>query len=113
MDVSVNEDGSIDANYICPAVYPSRSNDYTVFINSLLPAKALIPNDVCFDDGSNISDDVMAELNGIADSITEKVCWQKGDILMLDNTRIMHGRRSFTDPNRDIYVRLCSPSFPF
>jgi alpha-ketoglutarate-dependent taurine dioxygenase len=52
-------------------------------------------------------------LNEIADKITTKIPWKKGDILMVDNTRIMHGRRAFSDNQRDIYLRLCSPAFPF
>ena len=26
---------------------------------------------------------------------------------MIDNTRVMHGRRAFTDAGRQIYVRMC------
>lgn len=55
----------------------------------------------------------MSELNEIAERISIEISWQKGDILMIDNTRIMHGRRAFEDKQRDIYIRLCSPSFPF
>ena len=51
-------------------------------------------------------------LNEIAERITAEINWQKGDILMVDNTRIMHGRRAFMDDKRDIYIRLCSPAFP-
>ncbi len=32
---------------------------------------------------------------------------------MIDNTRILHGRRAFADDQRDIYIRLCSPAFSF
>jgi alpha-ketoglutarate-dependent taurine dioxygenase len=84
-----------------------------VFINSLLPAKHIAPNSVLFDDNSEIPDDLVSELNEIADKITTKISWKKGDILMVDNTRIMHGRRAFSDNQRDIYLRLCSPAFPF
>jgi alpha-ketoglutarate-dependent taurine dioxygenase len=55
----------------------------------------------------------MSELNAIAEKITAEINWQKGDILMVDNTRIMHGRRAFVDDKRNIYIRLCSPAFPY
>lgn len=84
-----------------------------VFINSLLPAKHRAANSVFFDDDSEIPDDIIAELNEIADKITMKISWQKGEIMMVDNTRIMHGRRAFSDNQRDIYLRLCSPAFLF
>lgn len=107
----VNKDQSIETHFTCPIVHPSRSREYLVFINSLLPAKKMYPDSVTFDDGSNIDEDVMLQLNDIAEKLIVEICWEKGDILMIDNTRIMHGRRAFLDNNREIYLRLCSPSF--
>ena len=69
------------------------------------------PNVISFDDNSEITKDIMSELNEIADRITVEINWQKGDILMVDNNRIMHGRRAVSDDERDIYIRLCSPAF--
>jgi len=111
--LKINEDQSINLEYICPAINPSRCGRDMAFINSLLPAKHIAPKSVLFDDNSEIPADLVSELNEIADKITTKISWQKGDILMVDNTRIMHGRRAFSDNQRDIYVRLCSPAFPF
>lgn len=109
--LQVNEDESIDVYYICPAIYPSKNGKDMVFIGSLLPAMAISPDVVSFDDDSEINDEIMSELNEIADKITAEINWQKCDILMIDNTRIMHGRRAFADDKRDIYIRLCSPAF--
>lgn len=109
----MNADESIDLQYICSAIHPSRCGEYTVFINSLLPTKHLAPNKISFDDNSEISDDIVSEITEIAERLTTDITWQKGDILMVDNTRIMHGRRAFSDNQRDIYIRLCSPAFPF
>ena len=110
-ELQINEDESIDTYYICPAIHPSRNGKYMVFINSLLPAMVFYPQNISFDDGSDIDNEIMSELNGIADRMTTEIYWQKGDILMVDNTRIMHGRRAFTDDKRNIYIRLCSPAF--
>lgn len=107
----INEDQSIETHFTCPIVHPSRSREYLVFINSLLPAKSMYPDSVTFDDGSDIDEDIMLQLNDIAEKLIVEICWEKGDILMIDNTRIMHGRRAFLDDNREIYLRLCSPSF--
>ena len=111
--LTVNDDQSIMLEYICPAIIPSRCGKYQVFINSLLPTKQLSPKILKFEDDSEISDEVMSELNEIAEKITTEISWQKGDILMIDNTRILHGRRIFSDDQRDIYIRLCSPAFSF
>ncbi|WP_413163389.1 TauD/TfdA family dioxygenase [Capilliphycus salinus ALCB114379] len=110
-EVEVNVDESINLSYICPAIYPSRTGEFKVFISSLLPAMAISPDVVCFDDGTKIDADILSELNEIADKITAEIKWQKGDILMVDNTRILHGRRAFADEEREIYIRLCSPAF--
>jgi alpha-ketoglutarate-dependent taurine dioxygenase len=111
--LQINEDESIDLQYICPAVHLSRCGKYPTFINSLLPAKHRYQNTLSFDDDSEITDDIVSELNEVAERITTEISWKIGDILMVDNTRIMHGRRAFSDNQRDIYVRLCSPGFPF
>ncbi len=112
-EVQVNEDESINAPFICSAIHNSRTTESPVFINSLLAGKHLNPKSICFDDNSEITDEIISELNEIAEKITIEISWQKGDILMIDNTRIMHGRRAFNDDQRDIYIRLCFPAFPF
>ncbi|MGA9377511.1 MAG: TauD/TfdA family dioxygenase [Phormidium sp.] len=111
INIQVNENESIDLHYTCPAIHLSKYGNHPVFINSLLPTKSLYPKAVCFDDDSEITDDIISELSEIAAKTTVDIRWQKGDILMVDNTRIMHGRRAFADDQRDIYLRLCSPSF--
>ncbi|MEH2402357.1 TauD/TfdA family dioxygenase [Nostoc sp.] len=109
----VNDDQSILIEYISPAIIPSRCGKDQVFINSLLPTKQLSPKILKFEDDSEIPEEVVSELNEIAEKITTEISWQKGDILMIDNTRILHGRRAFADNQRDIYIRLCSPAFSF
>ncbi|MBX9257286.1 TauD/TfdA family dioxygenase [Desmonostoc muscorum CCALA 125] len=111
--LKINADQSIWLEYICAAIIPSRCGKYQVFINSLLPTKQLNPKILKFEDDSEIPDEIVSELNEIAEKITTEISWQKGDILMIDNTRILHGRRAFADNQRDIYIRLCSPAFPF
>jgi hypothetical protein len=111
--LKVNENQSIVLEYVCPAIIFSRCGKYQVFINSLLPTKQLTPDVLIFDDNSEIPDDVVSELNEIAERLTTEISWAKGDILMIDNTRILHGRRAFSDEKRDIYIRLCAPAFTF
>lgn len=109
--LKIHHDESLDLDYIASAIHPGQSETSMIFINSLLPAKVLSPKIVSFDDGSEISDEVMCELYEISERIAVEICWEKGDVLMVDNTRVMHGRRAFSDDKRDIYLRLCSPSF--
>lgn len=110
--LKINEDESIDLQYICPAVHQSRCGKYPTFISSLLPGKHKYKNAIFFDDDSEITDDIVSEITEAAERITTEISWQIGDILMVDNTRMMHGRRAFSDNRREIYLRLCSPAFP-
>ena len=107
------QDESIYIQYVCPAIHPSRCGKYSILISSLLLEKHKYQNTFFFDDNSEITDDIVSELNEVAERITTEISWKTGDILMVDNTRIMHGRRAFYDTQRDIYLRLSSPAFPF
>jgi alpha-ketoglutarate-dependent taurine dioxygenase len=48
-------------------------------------------------------------LNAIAahaDAVTHDLAWRGGDIVVVDNTRYMHGRRPITGPERRILTRV-------
>ena len=57
-----------------------------------------LPNFPCLDDGSDVPDDWLDEVRTAAAPITRAVAWRRGDILILDNSRFMHGRRAILDP---------------
>lgn len=42
-------------------------------------------------------------MENLTDELTENIEWQDGDVVLVDNTRAMHGRRSITDTRRTIY----------
>ena len=56
-------------------------------------------------DGTPFPADVLDAIAGVAEAHTEAVPWRAGDIVVVNNTRMMHGRRPFTDPRRRILVR--------
>lgn len=108
----------ITTHYLTSAIQPSRCGKHQVFINNILPvvAQEITGRNsslVRFEDNSKISESVITEIKDITEELVHLVAWQTGDILMIDNTRLMHGRRSFADNQRDIYVRLAQASFPF
>jgi len=118
MQLQVKPDNSITTEYVSSALKPSRCGKNQVFINNILPVieqevKGSNSSLVRFEDNSHISDEIINEIKDVTDKLTYLVAWQKGDILMIDNTRLLHGRRSFSDNQRDIYVRLCDANFPF
>jgi alpha-ketoglutarate-dependent taurine dioxygenase len=118
MQLVVNPDESITTEYVSSAIQPSRCGNNKVFINNILPVveqelKGGNSSIVRFEDGSTLPEDIINEIKDVTDRLTYLVSWQKGDILMVDNTRLLHGRRSFSDDQRDIYVRLCNAAFSF
>ena len=44
------------------------------------------------DDGSTMPDAWLMTLQAIGDRLSAAIAWQRGDLLMLDNSRFMHGR---------------------
>lgn len=50
------------------------------------------------EDGRPVPDDWMDAVRAAAAPITIPVSWQAGDLLMIDNTRFMHGRNAISDP---------------
>ena len=118
MQLEVDGEQSITTNYVTSALQSSRGGEQKIFINNILPViaqeeKGLKASLIRFEDDSKIPDQVINEIKTVTDRLTHLVSWQKGDILMVDNTRLLHGRRSFADNQRDIYVRLCEAAFPF
>ena len=55
---------------------------------------------VTFGDGSPITGEDMATAITIADTLTHDLAWQKGDVALLDNFLVMHGRRPFAGKRR-------------
>ena len=86
-----------------------------VFFNQIVAAAASWANAdddqeprLCFGDHSRID---AADLEAAVDVSYENTIdieWQKGDIALLDNLKVMHGRRSF-EGTRSVLAALCSP----
>lgn len=115
LELQVNAD-SITTIYVTSAIKESRGDK--VFINNILPVVAQEVNGstsslVRFEDDAKIPNAVVNEIKDVTEQLIKLVSWQTGDILMIDNTRLLHGRRSFADTQRDIYVRLCQANFSF
>ena len=50
------------------------------------------------DDGHPVPEAWLQAIKAAGDRTSVPVAWAKGDLLMLDNTRFMHGRTAITDP---------------
>jgi alpha-ketoglutarate-dependent taurine dioxygenase len=128
--LSEHGDGSITVEYVSSAICKERGAGNDVFINNLLvihaaeqairsgvAAKVLdLPRNACplvvrLEDGSEIPAPLVEEIERTANDISSKQAWRKGDVLLVDNTRILHGRKKCLDSGRNIYVRMGEPSF--
>ncbi len=67
-----------------------------------------LPNNTYYGDGQPIEASVMDELRGAYAEATRMFPWETGDLLLLDNMLMAHGRAPFTG-SRSILVGLAAP----
>jgi len=67
-----------------------------------------LPYNVYYGDGEAIEPAVCERLRAAYEAETVKFAWQRGDILLLDNMRVAHGRSAFSGP-RKILVSMGEP----
>ena len=120
------ETGDVTTEYLSWAFARGRSGQRDTFINNVI---ALYLGELSFErgtvaravrdlaseksfqirvrmeDGSRVPGAVVKEIMALNRRHAALVSWQRGDVLMVDNTRILHGRRAYTGA-RDIHVRL-------
>ncbi len=109
VEFTENPDGSLHYDYQVYAAHPTKWSTRTAWANSLLgPSFNYETPDIRFADGSAIPADITAEYTSVTEAVTEEIQWEDGDIVLIDNSRVMHGRRAITDPDRTI---LNSQSF--
>lgn len=59
-----------------------------------------LPYNTLYGDGAEIPEDVAAHLRAAYDAETVKFPWEEGDLLLLDNMLVAHGRSSYSGPRR-------------
>lgn len=67
-----------------------------------------LPNNTFYGDGSPIEPEVIAHLHEAYRQETVVFTWQSGDLLMLDNMLVAHGRAPFVGP-RKVVVAMSEP----
>ncbi len=72
------------------------------FANFLLFARDArrVDNFPTLDDGEPVPDEWVDALRATSDTLTAAIPWQSGDVLIVDNSRFMHGRRRIRDAAR-------------
>lgn len=81
------------------------------WVNHIL-ASLLYMNDstkqyeILFEDGSHIPREVIYEIYDVLDEKTIRFDWQQGDVLLLDNKKMLHGRAPYTGPRRILVTMI-------
>jgi alpha-ketoglutarate-dependent taurine dioxygenase len=67
-----------------------------------------LPRNVYYGDGAAIEDGMLDEIRGIYGELQVVFPWQAGDVLMLDNMLVAHGRTPFSG-DRKVIVAMAEP----
>lgn len=111
VDLETHADGGISTRYSCSALKDTHRG--TAFINNLLPFAWREVQEgrrygsyVCFEDGSPIPRDVVLQIAELGERYSKSIPWRRGDIAMLDNRFMLHGRGHIADARRTLYLRM-------
>ncbi|MET7482794.1 TauD/TfdA family dioxygenase [Streptomyces sp. NPDC005538] len=97
-------DGSIHYAYQVSAAHGTLFDERLAFANSILgPSNHYEKPRITFADGRAVPPHILKEVESVTEELTEELDWTDGDVALIDNTRVMHGRRAITDPERSIY----------
>jgi alpha-ketoglutarate-dependent taurine dioxygenase len=110
-NVRCDEKQNILYDYVVSAIGVSKYNSSNVFINNIFigrnPANALKSEmmsnvskskkviDVVFEDDSPISDELLLDVFKTGSRISHNIEWKPKDFVVVDNTRLLHGRKAF------------------
>lgn len=111
-------DGRIHRSFLRPVLHKPMFQDELAFGNFLIFARDALrmrhfPR---LENGQFVPDSWLDAVRVAAEPITYALKWQRGEILILDNSRFMHGRRRIVDPAERLiasyfgYVRFAEPS---
>jgi len=108
------KNGEITRTYLRPMLHKPMFSDQWAYGNFLVFARKQLRVSYfpTYANGEEIPDGIVDEIEQVTNGLASDIKWQKGDLVMLDNTRFMHGRNPIGDPqNRRIYTQFGYASF--
>lgn len=100
----VRPGGAVHYKYFTHAAHPTLFGDAIAFANSILtPSINYEPPVIEFEDGSPLDAMLMRQILEATELETNEIDWRIGDVVLVDNSRVMHGRRKVRDPKRSLY----------
>ncbi len=96
-------DGSVRYTFETWAAHEGRWSEKIAWANSIFgPSYNYEAPVIRFRDGGPLPEALLARLRTITEEVTEEIDWQDGDVVLIDNSRVMHGRRAISDTARTI-----------
>lgn len=120
------DDGELRTRQICQAVAKHPRTGAWVWFNqahlfhvsNLEPqvregllsflAEDELPRNVLYGDGTPLEAAALDEIRGVYAELARSFAWQRGDVLLVDNMRVAHGREPFSGP-RKVVVAMAEP----
>lgn len=99
---NVCDDETLHLQYVTPAIVKTKLSGEDAFVNSVINSAYYSSFGLRFEDGSEIPAAVREELRQLTDSLALALDWEAGEFVMIDNSRVMHGRNAYIDTARDI-----------
>ena len=92
------------------AVIETRKLNEVAFVNHLQIILDRAPQILgwSLEDGSKIPDEIMSEIREVSNKLIVDIDWENNDLCMIDNKRIMHGRRKILDDEKRDIINLQS-----
>lgn len=104
----INTDGSINYELNVDAIRTSPLCDKPAFANAILgPSFNYNTPQYRLSNNKSVTSALSNQLEVLAEECTQEINWQDGDILLIDNWRVMHGRRAIKDAvRRELYIGM-------
>ncbi|XP_031259945.1 clavaminate synthase-like protein At3g21360 [Pistacia vera] len=104
--VEFNEDGS--AEFLYGPLNPIREFEgkRVWFIRIVRHSANKKDTSTSFGDGTPLLTNALETYQNILDEVCVDIKWEKGDVMLLDNLSVQHGRRP-AKPPRSAFVSLC------
>jgi len=112
METSVDDDRTLHTTYLKTAIPETRWGGRRAYANSAMTVVMQEGTEreklssVRLEDGSRLPREMIEEIARIQAELIVELEWDSGDFVLLDNSRTMHGRRGFTDTNREVLLRM-------
>lgn len=107
--VEPQTDGGVQYVLQIPAIREDNLSGQLAFANTLLgPSFNYEKPEFTLANGQHIDDALIDELAQLCEKYTQDIAWQNGDVVILDNKRMMHGRRQIDVPltERKLYIAM-------